>query len=204
MSDHPKCVRTNWVACGATQDFSLAAALMGAKTFFHTHRSTMCGLKKLASGIFPESWKVLAERRRRRKWTKNNKSPRYLRWLNYWWNMIIWWTRRCPSALCLDAWCNPDGRQQSPGCVLNKILGPFLGPLWSEGKINKPVHIFMTKGRLVHMAFKIMKIGPVVSEIHPRQGSGPIMLVQWQNNLASVHIWLKGFHVAFESWKPAQ
>ena len=27
---------------------------MGAKKFSHTHRSTMCGLKKLASGVFPE------------------------------------------------------------------------------------------------------------------------------------------------------
>ena len=31
----------------------------------------MCGLKNLASGVFPESWKLLAEcRKRRRKWTK--------------------------------------------------------------------------------------------------------------------------------------
>ena len=29
---------------------------MGAKIFSHTHRLTMCGLKKLASGVFPESW----------------------------------------------------------------------------------------------------------------------------------------------------
>ena len=37
----------------------------------------MCSLKKLASGVFPESWKVLTERRRRRrrKRTKNNKPP---------------------------------------------------------------------------------------------------------------------------------
>ena len=27
---------------------------MGAKKFSHTHMSTVCGLKKLASGIFPE------------------------------------------------------------------------------------------------------------------------------------------------------
>ena len=33
---------------------------MGAKYFSHTRRLTMCGLKKLASGVFPESWKVLA------------------------------------------------------------------------------------------------------------------------------------------------
>ena len=33
---------------------------MGAKKFSDTHRSTMCGLMKLASGVFPESWKVLA------------------------------------------------------------------------------------------------------------------------------------------------
>ena len=51
---------------------------IGARKIFHTHRSTMCGLKKLASGVFPESWKVLAEWRRpqwrrwRRKRTKNN------------------------------------------------------------------------------------------------------------------------------------
>ena len=31
---------------------------MGAKKFSHTHRLTMCGLKKLASGVFPESWSV--------------------------------------------------------------------------------------------------------------------------------------------------
>ena len=60
---------------------------MGAKKFSHTHRLTMCGLKKLASAVFPESWKVLAERRqrwrrRRRKRTKNNKSPGYPGWLN--------------------------------------------------------------------------------------------------------------------------
>ena len=57
---------------------------MGAKIFFHTHRLTTCGLKKLASGVFPERWKVLAEQRRRRrqKRTKNNKSPGYPGWLN--------------------------------------------------------------------------------------------------------------------------
>ena len=46
----------------------------GAKIFPRTHRSIMCGLKKLASQVFPVSWKVLAELRRRRKQTKNNKS----------------------------------------------------------------------------------------------------------------------------------
>ena len=63
---------------------------MGAKKFSHTHRSIMCGLKKLASGGFPESWKVLAEQRRQRqrrrrrwKWTKNNKSLCYPGWHNY-------------------------------------------------------------------------------------------------------------------------
>ena len=58
---------------------------MGAKNVSHTHRSTMYGLKKLDSGVFLESWKVLAERRRRRqiqKRTKNNKSPSYPGWLN--------------------------------------------------------------------------------------------------------------------------
>ena len=39
----------------------------------------MCGLKKLASGVFPESWKVLAERWWRRlavvETDQNNKSP---------------------------------------------------------------------------------------------------------------------------------
>ena len=30
---------------------------IGAKKIFQTHRSTMCGLKKLASEVFPESWK---------------------------------------------------------------------------------------------------------------------------------------------------
>ena len=55
---------------------------------FPPHKSTMCCLKKLASGVFPESWKVLAERRRqqqrqwKRTWTKNNKSPGYPGWLN--------------------------------------------------------------------------------------------------------------------------
>ena len=62
---------------------------MGAKKFSHTHRSTVCGLKKLASGVFPESWKVLAEQRRRRKWTKNNKSPGYPGWLNERENLAI-------------------------------------------------------------------------------------------------------------------
>ena len=38
---------------------------MGAKKISHIHRSTMCGFNKLASGVFPESCKVLAERRRR-------------------------------------------------------------------------------------------------------------------------------------------
>ena len=47
---------------------------MGVKNFSHTHRSTMCGLKKLASQVFSESWEVLAERRRRRR-TKNNSPP---------------------------------------------------------------------------------------------------------------------------------
>ena len=50
---------------------------MGGKIFSHTHRLTMCGLKKLVQG-FPESWKMLAERRQRqRKRTKNNKFPGY-------------------------------------------------------------------------------------------------------------------------------
>ena len=40
---------------------------MDAKNFSHTYRLTMCGLKKLASGIFPESWKVLAQRRRQQR-----------------------------------------------------------------------------------------------------------------------------------------
>ena len=49
---------------------------MGAKKFSHTHRSTMCGLKKLASGVFPESWKVLAERRRRRRRRDGGNGPK--------------------------------------------------------------------------------------------------------------------------------
>ena len=57
----------------------------GCQNFFLTHRSTMCGLKKLASGVFPESCKVLAEWRwwwrRQRQRTKNNKSPGYPGWL---------------------------------------------------------------------------------------------------------------------------
>ena len=59
---------------------------MGTKTFSHTHRLlTMCGLKRLASGIFLESWKVLAEWRWQQQWqkrTKKNKSPGYPGWLN--------------------------------------------------------------------------------------------------------------------------
>ena len=55
---------------------------MGANNFSHTHSSTMCGLKKSVSGVFPETWKVLAERRRRRKRPKNNTSPGYQGWLN--------------------------------------------------------------------------------------------------------------------------
>ena len=63
---------------------------MGAKKFFHTHRSIMCGLKKIALRVFSESWKVFAKRRRWRRWrrrrqrkrTKNNKSPGYPGWLN--------------------------------------------------------------------------------------------------------------------------
>ena len=42
--------------------------------FSHAHSLTICGLKKLASGVLPETWKVLAERLRRSR-TKNNKSP---------------------------------------------------------------------------------------------------------------------------------
>ena len=51
---------------------------MGIKIFSHTQRLIMCDLKKLASGVFPESWKVLAEQwqrrqwRQQRKWTKNS------------------------------------------------------------------------------------------------------------------------------------
>ena len=66
---------------------------MCAKNVSNTHKLTMFGLKKLASGVFPESWKVVAEwcwrwqRRRRwqrqRKRTKNNKSPSYPGWLKY-------------------------------------------------------------------------------------------------------------------------
>ena len=45
---------------------------------------TLSGLKK--SGVFPESWNVLAEwqrgRKRRQQWTKNNKSPGYPGWHN--------------------------------------------------------------------------------------------------------------------------
>ena len=63
---------------------------MGTKNFSHTHRLAMCGLKKLASGVFLERWKVSAERRPQqwrgrqwRKWTKNNKSQGYPWWLKY-------------------------------------------------------------------------------------------------------------------------
>ena len=63
-------------------------------------RSTMCGLKKSAWGVFPESWKVLAEQRRRwgrrwqrRKQTKNNKSPGYSGWLNYNFEVIATYPR---------------------------------------------------------------------------------------------------------------
>ena len=54
---------------------------MGAKYFSHTRRLTMCGLKKLASGVFPESWKVLAATAAAE--TDPNKSPGYPGWFNY-------------------------------------------------------------------------------------------------------------------------
>ena len=34
---------------------------MSAKNFSHTHRLTMCGLKKLASRVFPEYWKDMGQ-----------------------------------------------------------------------------------------------------------------------------------------------
>ena len=52
---------------------------MGSNFFSHTNRLTSCDLKKLATGDFPESWKLLAERRRRlRKRTQSNKFSAYL------------------------------------------------------------------------------------------------------------------------------
>ena len=54
---------------------------MGAKYFSHTHRLTMCGLKKLASGVSRKVEKCW-RRRRRRKLTQNNKSPGYPGWFN--------------------------------------------------------------------------------------------------------------------------
>ena len=80
---------------------------MGAKKFSHTHRSTMCGLKKLASGVFPESWKVLAElrRQRRRKRTKNNKSPGYPGWLT---EELNWkWFDQFRSVQAFNSKSNP-------------------------------------------------------------------------------------------------
>ena len=45
---------------------------MGTKKMFYTQKLTMCGLKKLASVVFPASWKVLAEWRRRRQGKRLN------------------------------------------------------------------------------------------------------------------------------------
>ena len=90
---------------------------MGAKKFSHTHRSTMCGLKKLASGFFQGSWKMLAERRRqrrrqrrrRRKRTKNNKSPLYPGWLKY--HVILGSPlRNCYINSCFNLECNSKQR----------------------------------------------------------------------------------------------
>ena len=72
---------------GIRQNLSRFGSLvteMSTKIFSHPHRLTMCGLKKLASAVLQESWKVLAEwqRWRRPKWTKNNKSPCYAGCLN--------------------------------------------------------------------------------------------------------------------------
>ena len=75
-------VGTRWIG----SRFGSLVTEMGAKHFSHTHRSTMCGLNKLASGVFPKNCKVLAERRRwrrRRKRTKNNMYPGDAGWLNY-------------------------------------------------------------------------------------------------------------------------
>ena len=59
----------------------------GYQNVSHTHRLTMCGLKKIAAGVFLESWIELAERWRRRRWrrkqAKNNNSHGYPGWLNY-------------------------------------------------------------------------------------------------------------------------
>ena len=65
---------------------------MGTKKFCHTHRSTMCGLKKLVSRVFPESWKVLAERRWRRRWLKRGDfmSVSQSCWWKAWSYCCIW------------------------------------------------------------------------------------------------------------------
>ena len=53
----------------------------------------MCDLKKWASGVFPESWKVLAERRRRRRKRTKNRSTPVTR------GDLIWWVLM-PCLLC--------------------------------------------------------------------------------------------------------
>ena len=62
---------------------------MGAKIFSHTHRSTMCGLKKLSSGVFPESWKVLAERRQQRGGDGGGNGPKTISPPVTWGDLII-------------------------------------------------------------------------------------------------------------------
>ena len=52
---------------------SLVTKMMGTNFFSYTHRLTMCGLKKLASGVFRGSWKVLAG------------------WQHWWWWWQWWW-----------------------------------------------------------------------------------------------------------------
>ena len=72
---------------------------MGAKKISHTHRSTMCGFKKSASVIFPENWKVMAERRRRRrKRTKNNMCPGYPGWPKFHHTLKSWKTPEISSS----------------------------------------------------------------------------------------------------------
>ena len=91
---------------------------MCTKTFSYTHKSTMCGLKKLASAVFPESWKTLAERRRRKR-TKNTKSLGYQGWLTEWaikksGSLTRTDFVRLPHTSCEKTLCTASGYLQYP------------------------------------------------------------------------------------------
>ena len=61
---------------------------MGGKKFFHTHRLTMCGLEKLASGAFTENcWQngaeTVAAAEMAAETVQKQEVPGYLGWLKY-------------------------------------------------------------------------------------------------------------------------